>query len=175
MHVADALFTHDYVVRSFVPLYVENYKPGSLVFAARLPTEERTAVQERDFLVGMFVLSQNGASDTGAALRHFAKGGTSYAHAVDATTILRHFDAYAASATVALSLEGFRLSCVAAKSRLGGAARLTEDKGASMGTLPGRGRFCRRNDVAVDAAAACFVNVAQILWCQQQGCGAVLF
>ncbi len=124
--VADALVAHDALVRTFLPKFAQLHG-DPLVFARSLPAEPSDG-QLRVWLAGMFVLCQNGATDTGARLRHRAKEGTDIG-TVGAPCILRQFDAFAAAAKEPLlTFDGFQHHCEKHRTRLGGAARL-EDNG----------------------------------------------
>jgi hypothetical protein len=124
--VADALVAHDALVRTFLPKFAQLHG-DPLVFARSLPAEPSNG-QLRVWLAGMFVLCQNGATDTGARLRHRAKEGTDIG-TVGAPCILRQFDAFAAAAKEPLlTFDGFQHHCEKHRTRLGGAARL-EDNG----------------------------------------------
>ncbi len=146
--VCDALVAHDRVIRRFVPQFVEEFGVPLLAFSRSLPANGSfSGWILLVFLVAVFVLAQNGASDTGAPLKH--RGFKSErVWAVNADEILRAFDDFLVfflrqfkgdikEALVdrdffeKFNLESFRKFCVKTRprSRLGGAASLKEDDG----------------------------------------------
>lgn len=127
--VADALFVKDAVVRWLLPQFVKATAPASLAFSKSLSAQPDES-EQRLWVAGLFCMSQNGASDYGASLVHRGSGRNTQATAVKITDILAAFDKFLCN-WQELSLENFRLSIAAQKSRLGGAASLSEDNGVS--------------------------------------------
>ena len=128
--VCDALDSHDKLVRSFLPSFVKVDETPSLAFVKTLSKEEASIKEQNRWLLGRMVDSQNGASDSGAQLRHRSKDKGSQVKSVGVPDILRKLDAYAVTCGERLAtFEDFRKFCsIESKSRLGGAAR-GEDEG----------------------------------------------